>query len=93
MLLLRLGNHLFFGSRFMPRADHDRGTVSIVGTDINATVSPQSLKTDPDIRLDILDQVAQVDGTIGVRQRRRDQYPSFAHNEAHLTGDPVNPLR
>lgn len=33
-----------------------------------------------------------MDWTIGIGQCRRDQYPSFAHNEVHLAGLPDSPF-
>ena len=42
--------------------------MSVVGADVDAFVAAQFLKTDPDIGLDVLHQMAQVDGAVGVGQ-------------------------
>jgi hypothetical protein len=54
--------------------------VRVVGTEVNATIPPELLKSNPDVRLQVLDQVPNVNGTVGVRERRGNEYPArFAH--------------
>ena len=43
------------------RFQHDRGTVGVVGADEVDFVAAHSLVTDPDISLDVLQHVAEVD--------------------------------
>ncbi len=49
---------------------------------VDAPVSAQLLKADPDVGLDVLDQMAEVDRTVGVGQGRGDQDPSLSHNHS-----------
>ena len=58
-LLLR-GDAVFF------RLEHDGGAMGIVGAHVDALLTAQFLETDPDIGLDVFQQVAQVNGAIGV---------------------------
>ncbi len=53
--------------------NHHRRAVRVVGTHIQTTVSDQILKPHPNIRLDILDQMADVDIAIRVGQGRSDK--------------------
>jgi hypothetical protein len=69
MLRLNGSNLLLGGHPVFFRFEHDRGTVGVIGTHINTVLATQFLEAHPDIRLDILQQMAQVDGAIGVRQR------------------------
>ena len=57
--------------------DHDGGAMGIVATDVEDVVADEFLEADPDIGLDIFDEVADVDGAVGVRQRRGDEDVSF----------------
>ena len=58
-LLLRAYAQLF-------RREHDGGAVGIVGAYVQAVVAAGFLETDPDVRLDLLEQMSQVQRTIGV---------------------------
>ena len=58
---------------FLVRAQHDRRAVGVVGADVMHLVAQHSLQTHPDIGLNVFDQVADVDGAVGVRQRRGDE--------------------
>ncbi len=71
--LLHIGDQFFFGAAFLAGTDHDRGAVSIVGTDVNAAVAAQLLEPHPDIGLDILHQVPDMDVPVGIRQRGRNE--------------------
>ena len=72
-------NPIFFRDPMSLSTDHDRGAVSVVGTDKEALVTAKPLKSYPDICLDIFDKMAQVNWSIGVRQRSCDQTPAFCH--------------
>jgi len=58
MSLLHLRNQGFFRAAFLAGADHDRGAMSVVGAQVDAPPALQLLKPHPDVRLDVLDQVA-----------------------------------
>ena len=55
------------------RAQHDRRAVGVVGADVDAVVAAQLLEADPDVGLDVLDHVAEVDRAVGVGQRAGDE--------------------
>ncbi|GJK43593.1 hypothetical protein TUM17559_17360 [Enterobacter cloacae] len=61
MLLTHFANHLFRGDTELLRFQHDRGAVGVVGADEIDLVAAHSLVTDPDISLDVLQHVAEVD--------------------------------
>ena len=54
-------DELLRSNTLLPGADHDRRTVCIVGATINTIVTAHLLKADPDIRLDIFHQMADMD--------------------------------
>src|ERR1700722_9958660 len=64
---------------FLLGADHDRRTVSILGAAIDAIVSALLVKAHPDVGLDGLDDVAEVQWAVGVGQGAGDEY--FAGHE------------
>jgi hypothetical protein len=68
MLGTHISDQIFLRASFLPRANHDRGAVSVIGTDVNSPVTAEFLKTDPDIRLHVFDEMPNVNGPIGVRQ-------------------------
>jgi hypothetical protein len=47
--------------------------VSIVGTDVNAAIANQFLISDPDIGLDVFDQVTNVNWPVGVGEGTGDE--------------------
>jgi len=57
--------------------------VGIVGTYINTLIPTHPLKSHPDIRLDVLQQVAQVDSAICVGQGARYEDVSIGHGPDH----------
>ena len=58
-------------------AQHDWRAVRVVGADVPAlgdlVLCLHFLETHPDVRLDVFDEVAEVDGAVGVGQRGSDQ--------------------
>ena len=58
---------LLFGQQHGGRA------VRIVGADIDALVATHALKTHPDVRLDVLEQMAEMNGPVGVGQGAGDK--------------------
>ena len=68
MFLPGAGDELFRGDAVLLGAQHDRRAVGIVGADVMAFVAAQLLEAHPDIGLDIFNQMADVDRTVGVGQ-------------------------
>ena len=63
----------------LPGADHDRRAVRVVGTDVDAPVAAQLLEAHPDVGLDVLDQVAEMDRAVGVGQGCGDEDFALGH--------------
>ena len=53
--------------------EHGRRAVGIVGADVGHLMAPQALETHPDVGLDVLEEVAQVDVAVGVGQSAGDE--------------------
>ena len=66
------GDQRFFRATFLTGANHNRGAMRIVGTEVATFVAAQFLETDPDIGLDVFHEVADVNFTVGVRQSSGD---------------------
>ncbi|SSK54793.1 Uncharacterised protein [Klebsiella pneumoniae] len=81
MLLTHFANHLLRCDTELLRFEHDRRAVGVVGADEVDLVAAHSLVTDPDISLDVLQHVAEVDGAVGVRQGAR--YQNFLRDLSH----------
>jgi len=60
------GDELLRFDSLLPGAQHDGGAVGVVRADVDTAVSVHILKTDPDIGLDVLHQVTDVDRAIGI---------------------------
>ena len=71
---------------FLSRLDHDRGAVRVCGADINTIVSSLLLESGPYIRLQILDQMAHMDGAVGVRKCAADKNITCGHSGRIGTG-------
>ena len=54
--------------------EHDRCAMSIRCADINAVMTTEFLESDPDVGLDVLDQMAHMRGSIRIRQGARNEY-------------------
>ena len=67
------GDELLRRDAFLVGAQHDRGAVGVVGADVVDLVAPQLLEPHPDVGLDVLDQVAEVDAAVGVGQGGSDE--------------------
>ena len=74
-------DQLFRGSTLAVRAQHDGRAVGIVGADVQAVVAAQLLEAHPDIGLDRLQQVPDMDRTVRVWQcaRNKDFTLCFRH--------------
>ena len=66
MFLVNLLDKLLFGNTSLPCADHDGCAVSVITTNINALVSLQFLEPDPNVGLNVLHQMADVDRAIRI---------------------------
>ena len=86
VLLLDSLDQLFRADAFLCGAQHDRGAVGIIGTDINAVVAAQFLETYPDVGLDVFDQMTDVDGAIRVGQGAGDQYGAAFLTHSRVSG-------
>ncbi len=65
---LHPGDDLLLGLPFLPCPNHDRRAVSVVGPHPDAAVSAEALEPDPDVRLDELHQMSDVNVTVGIGQ-------------------------
>lgn len=70
---LHLGDEFEFRSTLLPGPDHDRRSMGVVGADEDAASTGKLLETDPNIGLDVLDQMADMDMAVGVGQGGGDQ--------------------
>jgi hypothetical protein len=70
---LHIRNELFLAPAFLPCPDHDGRAVRVVGAHVAALVAAELLKADPDIRLDVFDQVPDVNVPVGIGQGRGDK--------------------
>jgi hypothetical protein len=75
----KVSNELLLADPLLFGTDHDRRAVRVVGTDVDTAVAAQFLKTDPDIGLYVLDQVPDVNRTVGVWQCRGDENLAWDH--------------
>ncbi len=67
--LAHLSDQVEFTASFLTCPDHDRGAVRIIGTDIQAAVTPEFLKPNPHIGLQVLDEMPDVNGAVSIGQR------------------------
>ena len=78
-----------FAAALLAGAHHDRRAVRVVGADVDGAVAAQLLEAHPDVGLDVLDQMAQVDVPVGVGQRARDQDFRHLYPDASVERLPV----
>src|SRR5688572_10322183 len=81
MLLAHFGNHLFRPDTELLRFQHDRGAGCIVRTDEMHFIAAHSLVTNPDISLDVLEHVTEMDGSVGIR--KCTGYQNFFRDLSH----------
>ena len=79
VLFARLSDHLFFRAAFFASSDHNRGAMRVVGPHKHTAVPAQLLKADPDVGLNVFDQMAKVDRAVCVGQGGGHQDFSFCH--------------
>ena len=70
-------NELLGRDAFLVRAQHDGRAMGVVGTDVMHLVPLHLLEAHPDIRLNVLHEMAEMDAAVGVRQRRGDENPAL----------------
>ncbi len=80
--LLHVGDQFHFASPFLASSNHDRGAMRVVSTNVDAPSSVQALIAHPDIGLNVLDQVAQMDLPVGVGQSGSHQEFGLGHESA-----------
>ena len=73
MLIADPVNQLFGRDAFALGPEHNGRAVGIVGANVVTVLATHFLVTHPDIRLNVFQQVAQVDRTVGVRQGAGNQ--------------------
>jgi hypothetical protein len=82
VLLLHLGDQLLFRAALLASANHDCRAVGIVSADVDAAISTEPLESGPNVSLDVLHQMAQVNWPISVRECGGDQNATLSHNVA-----------
>ena len=73
------GDQLLGRDAFALGAQHDGRAVGVVGADVMHFVALHALEAHPDVGLDVLDQMAEVDRAVGVGQGGRDENAAFFH--------------
>ena len=73
VILLHLRNKCRFSDTRLFGGNHDRGAMRIVTAKITAIVTAKFLEPHPDVGLQVLDHVTDVNRPIGVRQSRGDK--------------------
>ena len=84
MARVHLRDEILGRAALLAGADHDRRAVRVVRADVGAVGAAHLLEADPEVRLEILDEVPDVDVTVGVGQGRRDDDLAFVHGIASL---------
>jgi len=75
-------DEVFRGDLFGAGAYHNRGAVSVIGAEVEALIAADFLEADPDIGLEVLDQVSYVNWAICIGQSRC--YDDFARHSFGL---------
>ena len=82
MLDIDLRDQLLRRDAFGLRLEHDGRAVRVIRADVVALMAAQLLKPHPDVGLNGLEDVAQMQGSIGVRQGAGDEdSASLGHAE------------
>ncbi len=66
-------DQFFLATALFASANHDRRAVRIVSADVDTAMAPELLEADPNVGLDVLDQVPDVDRAVGVGQGAGNQ--------------------
>ena len=67
-------------------AQHDGGAMGVIGAHVAAVMAAQFLESDPDVRLDVLHQVANMDRPVGIGQGAGDQNCAFFLTHSRVSG-------
>ena len=68
---------------FLLRTQHDGRAVGVVGANVVAFVAAHALEAHPDIRLNVFDQMPEVNIAVGIRQGAGDENsPYVRHDES-----------
>ena len=73
VLLMHAGDERLGCDAFLLGTQHDGCTVCVVGTDIRRVIADEFLEADPHIGLDVFNQMAEMDGAVGVGQSGSDE--------------------
>ncbi len=79
MLIPRAGDELLGRDPLLLRAQHDGCAVGVIGAHVPAFVAAHLLEAHPDVGLDVLHQMAQMNGAVGVGQGAGDENAAFCH--------------
>jgi hypothetical protein len=77
---LDFGDQRLLAAAFLPCANHRGRAVRVVGAHVNAAVADELLEAHPNIGLDGLEQIPDVDIRVDIRQSGRDK--NSTHNES-----------
>ncbi len=86
MGVVHFGDQRLFAATLLSSANHDRGAMRVVGANVDAAIPAQLLEPHPDVGLQILDQMTQMDVAIGIREGRSDKDPSWIHSGMYFPG-------
>lgn len=84
MFYLHAGNEFLGRDAEFFSTEHDARAMGIIGADVMTLVSPHALETYPYVSLDITQQVAEMDGPIGIGQGIGNKDAAFVHR--YFTG-------
>ena len=76
---LHIGNDFFFTATFFAGTQHDGRAVRVISTHIQNVIPSQLLKAYPDVCLDVLDQVPDMNMSVGIGQCRCDENLPLCH--------------
>src|SRR3989338_748041 len=72
--------HKFFGwNVFGLRFQHNRRAMTIAAANVKTLMTVHLLKSDPNVSLNIFNQMSQMNGAIGIGEAGGDKYVTFAH--------------
>ncbi len=80
-----VADDLFLLATLLARSDHDGGPVRVVGAQVGDAPPAQALEAHPDVGLHVLEHVPEMNGTVRVGQRGRDQQAT-RHGAASVAG-------
>ncbi len=95
VLLVHPAHQLLGSDPLLPGADHHRSAVGIVRAHVIAFVAAHALEPHPDVGLDVLHHMPQMDASVRIRKRTGHQDLTYrAHRAAFLSNsNPYHPSR